>query len=101
MCYKPHMSGTSRPRLPIGSSDFSRLRDPGVVFVDKTGLISRILDAADTVLLFPRPRRFGKSTNLSMLAYFLGKSDKDHSPLFQDLAVWRSASARGTFSAIR
>jgi hypothetical protein len=87
----------SPPRLSIGTSDFAALREPGVLLVDKTDLIDRVLAAPYQTLLFPRPRRFGKSTNLSMLGYFLGKSQKDHSALFQDLAIWRSAEARRHF----
>ncbi len=85
------------PRLSIGPSDFATLREPGVLLVDKTDLIRRVLFDSFQTLLFPRPRRFGKSTNLSMLGYFLGKSDKDHSALFQDLAIWRSPESRQHF----
>src|SRR5262249_11992106 len=55
------------------------------------------LSDAYQTLLFPRPRRFGKTTNLSMLGYFLGKSETDHSALFRDLANWNSAEAREHF----
>lgn len=85
------------PRLCIGASDFAALREPGVLLVDKSDLIRRVIENAYQTLLFPRPRRFGKSTNLSMLGYFLGKSEKDHSSLFQDLTIWSSAEARRHF----
>ncbi len=94
MCYKPPVVA---PRLSIGPSDFAALREPGVLFVDKTDLIRRVLLDKFQTLLFPRPRRFGKSTNLSMLRYFLGQSDKDHSALFQGLSIWRSPEAREHF----
>src|ERR1700730_8987486 len=81
------------PRLSLGPSDFATLREPGVLLVDKTDLIRRVVSDTFQTLLFPRPRRFGKSTNLSMIGYFLGKSDKDHGALFQDLAIWRSQEA--------
>lgn len=82
------------PRLSIGPSDFATLRAPGVLFIDKSDLIRKVLADPYQILLFPRPRRFGKTTNLSMLGYFLGRSDEDHSALFQDLSIWRSAEAR-------
>ncbi len=85
------------PHLSLGTSDFAALRKPGVLLVDKTDLIARVLSDPYQTLLFPRPRRFGKSTNLSMIGYFLGKSEKDHSALFTDLAIWQSAKARTHF----
>src|SRR5262245_59206358 len=85
------------PRLALGTSDFAALREPGVLLVDKTDLIRRIVSDGFQTLLFPRPRRFGKTTNLSMIGYFLGKSAVDHSALFQDLAIWGSAEARPHF----
>jgi hypothetical protein len=75
-----HIEFQNRPDPP---SDFVKLRRPGLFFVDKSELILRILTDSYETMLFPSPRRFGKSTNLSMLGYFLGKSDKDHSALFQ------------------
>src|SRR5205807_92207 len=88
------------PRVSLGPSDFAKLRQPGVLFVDKSDLILRVLLDPYETLLFPRPRRFGKSTNLSMIGYYLGRSDRDdqdHSALFQDLAIWRSPEARPHF----
>ena len=54
--------------IPIGVDNFKELRDGGGYYVDKTSLISDILDSNLTkVFLYTRPRRFGKSLNLSML----------------------------------
>ncbi len=85
------------PRLSIGTSDFAALREPGVLLVDKSDLINKVLSDPYQTMVFPRPRRFGKTTNLSMLGYFLGKSDQDHGALFQDLSIWRSTEARRHF----
>jgi len=57
-------------KLPIGKSDFKIIIDDNYVYVDKTLFIKDILDKGDTILLIPRPRRFGKTLNLSMLKYF-------------------------------
>ena len=77
-------------RLPIGSSDFKQLRREGLHFVDKSLFIRDVVCAPDRVLLFPRPRRFGKTLNLSMLGAFLARSDDDCSEVFADLAVWQA-----------
>lgn len=76
-------------KVPIGVSDFRKLREQGLEYVDKSHLIAELLDKAGTeVFLLPRPRRFGKTLNLSMLRGFLEKSDEDLSPLFADLSIW-------------
>ncbi len=61
--------GFKRP-LPIGLDDFEKLIERGYYYVDKTLLIKELLDRKGEVNLFTRPRRFGKSLNLSMLRYF-------------------------------
>ncbi|AUX40728.1 uncharacterized protein SOCE26_021290 [Sorangium cellulosum] len=81
----------------LGQSDFRELRQAGAGYVDKSAFVSRVLADPAQVLLFPRPRRFGKTLNLSALAYFLGRRDEDLSHLFQDLAVWNDPSARAHF----
>ncbi|MGN0098415.1 MAG: AAA family ATPase, partial [Candidatus Methanomethylophilaceae archaeon] len=58
--------------IPIGIDDFKELRDEGGYYVDKTSFISDILNSNLTkVFLYTRPRRFGKSLNLSMLDAYL------------------------------
>ena len=59
-----------RMGIPEGRDDFKELRDKGFYYVDKSELISDILKNEGKVFLFTRPRRFGKSTNLSMLDAF-------------------------------
>ena len=56
--------------LPIGVDDFEKLRKKEYYYVDKTLLIKELLDKKGEVNLFTRPRRFGKTLNLSMLKYF-------------------------------
>ncbi|WP_428263843.1 AAA family ATPase [Haliangium sp.] len=81
-------------RVPTGIDDFRKLRELDLVYVDKSDLIRGLVDDAGTeVALLPRPRRFGKSLNLSMLRWFFEKRDEDLSHLFEDLAIWRAGDA--------
>lgn len=57
-------------KLPIGIENFEDIRTEGFYYVDKTGLIAELLNSWSEVNLFTRPRRFGKSLNMSMLKYF-------------------------------
>jgi hypothetical protein len=84
------------PPILLGKSDFEQLRLQGGLYVDKSTLISTVLEASADVQLYPRPRRFGKTLNLSMLRYFL-EASPDRSALFADLAVWQDAKARAHF----
>jgi hypothetical protein len=76
--------------LPIGVSDYKKLIINNYYYVDKTLLIKELLDNPVEVLLIPRPRRFGKTLNLSMLQYFFDCSNSgpqnDH--LFYDTKIW-------------
>ncbi|MBL9105370.1 MAG: AAA family ATPase [Myxococcales bacterium] len=87
----------THPPLPIGTADFRKIREAGKLYVDKTALIDQVVADPAEVLLLPRPRRFGKTTNLSTLRYFFERSPEDLSALFADLAVWRSEPARARF----
>ncbi len=57
-------------RLPIGTSDFAQIRRDGTYYVDKTGLAVELIRSEARVVLLPRPRRFGKTLNLTMLRYW-------------------------------
>ena len=57
-------------KLPVGIEDFQEIRRNGFYYIDKTGLIEQLLDSWGKVNLFTRPRRFGKTLNMSMLRYF-------------------------------
>ena len=57
--------------LPVGVENFEDIVKSGYYYVDKTMFIKEILDLKGKVNLFTRPRRFGKTLNLSMLRYFL------------------------------
>ena len=81
--------------LPIGLSDFKMLRDEGCLYVDKSLFIQEVLEKGTRAALFMRPRRFGKTLNLSMLYYFFSKSNEDTSYLFKDLFIWNFEQYRG------
>ena len=57
-------------KLPVGIEDFQEIRRLGFYYVDKTKLIEQLLESWGKVNLFTRPRRFGKTLNMSMLRYF-------------------------------
>ena len=57
-------------KLPVGIENFEEIRTEDFYYVDKTGLISNLLDNWSKVNLFTRPRRFGKTLNMSMLKSF-------------------------------
>lgn len=61
---------TDRAMLPMGIEDFEEMRTMGYYYIDKTGLIRNLLYNFGKVNLFTRPRRFGKTLNMSMLKYF-------------------------------
>ncbi len=81
-----------RKKLPIGISDFRKLVEGGYYLVDKSPFISEIIDNSGEIILLSRPRRFGKTLNLSMLRYFFEKvEDEDEAArrraLFEGLKI--------------
>lgn len=73
--------------LPIGVEDFKRLVDNEYYFVDKTLMIKELLENKGTVNLFTRPRRFGKTLNMSMLQRFFEATEKSNAYLFDGLKI--------------
>lgn len=73
--------------LPIGVEDFKRLVDNGYYFIDKTLMIKELLENKETVNLFTRPRRFGKTLNMSMLQRFFEATEKSNAYLFDGLKI--------------
>lgn len=75
-------------KLPVGIEDFKEIRTQGFYYVDKTALIEQLLDNWGKVNLFTRPRRFGKTLNMSMLkAFFEVGADKS---LFDGLYITKN-----------
>ncbi|MDO4175566.1 MAG: AAA family ATPase, partial [Eubacteriales bacterium] len=79
-----------RQKLPVGIDDFEKLRKENFYYIDKTGLIRDLLNNWGEVNLFTRPRRFGKTLNMSMLkCFFEIGTDKT---LFDGLAISRETT---------
>ena len=74
-----------KTKLPMGIEDFKRIRSEDFYYIDKTGLIRELLENEAYVNLFTRPRRFGKSLNMSMLKYFFEIGN--NSALFHGLEI--------------
>ena len=80
-----------KKKLPIGISDFRNVIEGNYYYIDKTMFIKDIVDSSANIILLPRPRRFGKTLNLSMLKYYYDCIIKDSKPLFKDSAIWKTA----------
>ena len=77
--------------LPIGIENFKELIDKNYYYVDKTNLIANIIN--EKVVLYTRPRRFGKTLNMSMLYYFFSIKEKDNAYLFDCLNISKNKDA--------
>ncbi len=73
--------------LPIGIDDFKKIVEEDYYFIDKTEMIKDLLTYKTEVTLITRPRRFGKTLNMSMLRYFFEKTELNHHSLFQNLKI--------------
>ena len=78
-------------KIPIGVDDFKKLIENNAYYIDKTKFIADILNDAAEVKLFTRPRRFGKTLNMSTLKYFFDIQNKDENrKLFNGLDIEKS-----------
>ena len=73
--------------IGLGESDFRALRTMKDYYIDKTMYIKDIIDNRSKVILVTRPRRFGKTLNMSMLRYYFDCSQKDNKELFEGLKI--------------
>jgi len=80
----------TRKELNLGFSDFKSIIENNNYFVDKSLLIKDVIKAEKAVLLIPRPRRFGKTLNLSMLRYFFEINQPENEKLFTQLKIWQT-----------
>ena len=81
----------NKKKLPIGLSDFKEIIEYDYYYFDKTKFIEKILEERSKAKLFTRPRRFGKTLNMSMLKYFFDVKNKDENKkLFEGLNISKS-----------
>ncbi len=89
--------------IGIGYQDFEEIQTAHVFYIDKTDFIREWWEEADKVTLITRPRRFGKTLNMSMVEKFFSIQYKDRADLFQDLRIWEHEDFRklqGTYPVI-
>ena len=89
--------------ISIGMQDFGKLIRSGAFYVDKTSFIKEWWENQDDVTLVTRPRRFGKTLNLSMVDYFFSNQHVDSGKLFEKLDIWKEEKyqgLQGTFPVI-
>lgn len=89
--------------ISIGNQDFETIRREGYFYIDKTDLIRQWWESGDGVTLITRPRRFGKTLNMSMLEKFFSVDHKDRGDLFCGLKIWESEKyidLQGTYPVI-
>lgn len=77
--------------LPTGIENFKTMIDKSAYYVDKTNFIEDVLN--EQVVLYTRPRRFGKTLNMSMLYYFFSINEKENSYLFNGLNISKNKEA--------
>ena len=89
--------------ISIGNQDFETIRREAYFYIDKTDLIRQWWESGDGVTLITRPRRFGKTLNMSMLEKFFSVDHKDRGDLFCGLKIWESEKyidLQGTYPVI-
>ncbi len=90
-------------RAAIGIQDFEEIRRENYYYIDKTSFIKEWWDSGDSVTLITRPRRFGKTLNMSMVEQFFSVNYADRGDLFEGLSVWEEEAYReiqGTYPVI-
>ena len=75
--------------ISIGNQSFESIRKDNCFYIDKTSFIKEWWDNDDIVTLITRPRRFGKTLNMSMLECFFSNKYKDRGDLFEGLDIWK------------
>ena len=89
--------------VSIGVQDFEKIRQENYFYIDKTELIREWWESGDSVTLITRPRRFGKTLNMSMLEKFFSVRYAGRGDLFEGLSVWKEEKYRkiqGTYPVI-
>ena len=87
----------------IGNQDYETIRREGYFYIDKTAFIREWWESGDSVTLITRPRRFGKTLNMSMVEQFFSVNYAGRSDLFEGLSIWQEEKYRriqGTYPVI-
>ena len=103
--FKPYCEGGDYMgyKISIGNQGFDNIREKKYFYIDKTAFIKEWWDSGDNVTLITRPRRFGKTLNMSMLNCFFSNRYAGRSDLFEGLSVWEDEKYRqlqGTYPVI-
>ena len=77
--------------ISVGNQDFKSIRENNYFYIDKTSFIKEWWENGDSVTLITRPRRFGKTLNMSMVETFFSNTEKEQAKLFEDLEIWQEA----------
>lgn len=83
--------------IGIGNQDFEKIRSEGYFYIDKTKFLKEWWESGDSVTLLTRPRRFGKTLNMSMVEKFFSVWYANRSDLFEGLAIWQEKSPDGNY----
>lgn len=75
--------------ISVGNQDFVSIRENNYFYIDKTSFIKEWWENGDSVTLITRPRRFGKTLNMSMVETFFSNTEKEQAKLFEDLEIWK------------
>ncbi|MGN0141259.1 MAG: AAA family ATPase [Roseburia sp.] len=89
--------------VAIEIQQFNELIEKNYFYIDKTSFIKEWWDSGDSVTLINRPRRFGKTLNISMVEQFFSVDYKDRGDLFEGLSIWEDEEYRklqGTYPVI-
>lgn len=92
-----YAGGTMARTVGIGIQDFGKVIENNCFYVDKTGFIKEWWESKDDVTLITRPRRFGKTLNMSMLEHFFSVKYAGRGDLFEGLSIWQEKSPDGAY----
>ena len=92
-----------KKEIATGIQNFEKLMQKNCFYIDKTYFIKEWWESEDEVTLITRPRRFGKTLNMSMLECFFSLNNKNKGNMFEGLSIWQDEKYRqlqGTFPVI-
>ncbi|MBR3607294.1 MAG: AAA family ATPase [Lachnospiraceae bacterium] len=90
-------------RVAIGKQNFASIREGNYFYIDKTSFLKEWWECGDDATLISRPRRFGKTLNISMMEHFFSNKYSERGDLFEGLSIWKEEKYRqlqGTYPVI-